>query len=280
LCEVQGYVYSAKRAAAQMATALGKHERAKALEVQAGILKTRFEECFWCPELEMYALALDGKKRPCQVRTSNPGHCLFSGIASPEHASHIARALLSPEFFNGWGVRTVAASEARYNPVSYHNGSVWPHDNAMVALGISNYGFRDLAAHILSGFMDVSAYVDLHRLPELLCGLERRSGEGPTLYPVACAPQSWAAGAVFMLLEACLGLSIDARNKRLIVEQPYLPPAISQLWIRRLEVDSASIDLYFERRDNAVHVEIIEQRGELEVQHVRSVPILEQATLG
>jgi glycogen debranching enzyme len=128
--------------------------------------------------------------------------------------------------------------------------------------------------------MDVSAYVDLHRLPELLCGLERRSGEGPTLYPVACAPQSWAAGAVFMLLEACLGLSIDARNKRLIVEQPYLPPAISQLWIRRLEVDSASIDLYFERRDNAVHVEIIEQRGELEVQHVRSVPILEQATLG
>jgi glycogen debranching enzyme len=265
LCEVQGYVYSAKRAAAQMATALGKSDTAETLEVQAGILKTRFEECFWCPELEMHALALDGRKKPCRVRTSNPGHCLYSGIVSPDHAIQVARVLLSPDFFNGWGVRTVSVSEARYNPVSYHNGSVWPHDNAMVALGISNYGFRDLAARILSGFMDVSANIDLHRLPELLCGLERRFGEGPTLYPVACAPQAWAAGAVFMLLEACLGLSIDARCQRLTVEQPYLPPAISQLWIRGLAVDSASVDLYFERENNAVRVEIIDKRGEVEV---------------
>jgi glycogen debranching enzyme len=265
LCEVQGYVYSAKLAAAEMATPLGKPDRAQALQVQAGILKTRFEECFWCPELEMYALALDGRKNPCRVRTSNPGHCLYSGIASPDHAVRVAQALLSPDFFNGWGVRTVAVSEARYNPVSYHNGSIWPHDNAMAALGISNYGFRDLASRILSGFLDVSTHVDLHRLPELLCGLERRSGEGPILYPVACAPQSWAAGAIFMLLEACLGLSIDAPNQRLILEQPYLPPSISQLWIRRLEVDSASLDLYFERRDNEVRVEIIDKRGEVEV---------------
>jgi glycogen debranching enzyme len=265
LCEVQGYVYSAKRAASQLAKALGKHDRAEALEVQARILKTRFEESFWCPELETYALALDGGKRPCRVRTSNPGHCLYTGIATPDHASRIARAFLSPDFFSGWGVRTVAVSEGRYNPVSYHNGSVWPHDNAMVALGISNYGFRDLAARILSGFMDASAHVDLHRLPELFCGLERRSGEGPTLYPVACAPQAWAAGAVFMLLEACLGMAIDAPNKRLILEQPYLPPVISQLWIRRLAVGSASIDLYFERKDNAVRVEIMEKRGDVEV---------------
>jgi len=265
LCEVQGYVYSAKRAAAQLAKVLGRHDRAHALEGEAEILKSRFEESFWCPDLEMYALALDGRKKPCRVRTSNPGHCLYSGIASPDHAHRIARALLSPDFFNGWGVRTVAVSEARYNPVSYHNGSVWPHDNAMVALGISNYGFRDLAARILSGFMDVSANVELHRLPELFCGLERRSGEGPTLYPVACAPQAWAAGAAFMLLEACLGMSIDAPNKRLILEQPYLPPVISQLWIRRLEVGSGSIDLYFERKDNAVRVEIMEKRGEVEV---------------
>jgi len=265
LCEVQGYVYSAKRTAAQLAKVLGKYDTAAALEVQAETLKGRFEESFWCPDLEMYALALDGEKKPCRVRTSNPGHCLYSGIANPDHASRIARALLSPDFFNGWGVRTVAVSEARYNPVSYHNGSVWPHDNAMVALGISNYGFRDLAARILSGFMDVSANVELHRLPELLCGLERRSGEGPTLYPVACAPQAWAAGAVFMLLEACLGMSIDAPNKRLILEQPYLPPVVSQLWIRRLEVGSGSIDLHFERKDHAVRVEILEKRGEIEV---------------
>jgi glycogen debranching enzyme len=265
LCEVQAYVYAAKRAAARLAKILGRHDRAESLEAQAGMLRTRFEESFWCPDLEMYALALDGAKKPCRVRTSNPGHCLYSGIASPDHANRIARALLSPDFFSGWGVRTVAVSEARYNPVSYHNGSVWPHDNAMVALGISNYGFRDLAARILSGFMDVSANVELHRLPELLCGLERRSGEGPTLYPVACAPQAWAAGAVFMLMEACLGMSIDAPNKRVILEQPYLPPVISQLWIRRLEVGSGSIDLYFERKDHAVRVEIMERRGEVEV---------------
>jgi glycogen debranching enzyme len=159
----------------------------------------------------------------------------------------------------------VAASEARYNPVAYHNGSVWPHDNAMIALGISNYGFKDMAARILSGIMDVSAYVDLHRLPELLCGLERRSGEGPTLYPVACSPQAWAAGTVFMLLEACLGITIDAPNQRLTLEEPYLPPPISQLWIRRLQVNGASVDLYCERVDNVVRVETIDQRGDVEV---------------
>lgn len=265
LCEVQGYVYAAKWAAAQLAMALGKHDDAKVLEVQATTLKARFQECFWRPELEMYALALDGKKNPCQVRTSNPGHCLYSGIASLDHAAQISRAMLSPDFYNGWGVRTVAASEARYNPVSYHNGSVWPHDNAMIALGMSNYGFRDQAARVLSGFLDVSTQVDLHRLPELLCGLERRSGEGPTLYPVACAPQAWAAGAVFMLLEACLGLSIDARNRRLILEQPYLPPSISHLWVRRLKVQAASVDLYLERKGDSVGVEIRDQRGEVEV---------------
>jgi glycogen debranching enzyme len=265
LCEVQGYVYAAKRAAAQLAAILGRHDKADALELQARNLKIQFEESFWCPDLEMYALALDGAKKPCRVRTSNPGHCLYTGIASRDHAHRIARTLLSPDFFSGWGVRTVAVSEARYNPVSYHNGSVWPHDNAMVALGISNYGFRDLAARILSSFMDVSANVELHRLPELLCGLERRSGEGPTLYPVACAPQAWAAGAAFMLLESCLGMSIDAPNKQLILEQPYLPPVLQQLWIRRLEVGSGSIDLYFERKDNAVRVEIMEKRGEIEV---------------
>jgi glycogen debranching enzyme len=265
LCEVQGYVYSAKLAAGQLANALGKHDRADALEVQAKSLKERFEQSFWCPELEMYALALDGQKKPCRVRTSNPGHCLYSGIASPEHASRIARALLAPDFFSGWGVRTVAVSEARYNPVSYHNGSVWPHDNALIALGISNYGFRDLGARILSALLDVSAHVELDRLPELLCGLERRSGEGPTLYPVACAPQAWAAGAVFMLLEASLGMSINAPNRQLILEQPVLPPVISQLWIRRLKVGSASLDLHFERKDHAVRVEIMEKRGDVEV---------------
>lgn len=266
LCEVQGYVYAAKRAAAQLATAMHQPERAAALESQARALKENFSESFWCPELGMYALALDGNKKPCRVRTSNPGHCLYSGIAMPEHAAHISRALLTPDFFSGWGVRTVAASESRYNPVSYHNGSVWPHDNAMIALGLSNYGFRDHVVRILSGLFDVSAEVDLHRLPELLCGLDRRTGEGPTLYPVACAPQAWAAGAVFMLLEACLGISIDARKHQLIFRQPCLPPAVPHLRVKQLQVNSGRVDLHFERRrDNEVRIDVTGKRGDVEV---------------
>jgi glycogen debranching enzyme len=265
LCEVQGYAYAAMRTASRLATALGKADRAEALVCDAANLRARFEEKFWCPELDTYALALDGKKNPCRVRASNPGHCLFSGIAGLERAGKVARGLLGPDFFSGWGIRTLSVNEARYNPVSYHNGSVWPHDNAMIALGASKYGFRDVAARILSTFIDVSSAVELHRLPELFCGLERRFGEGPTLYPVACAPQAWAAGALFMMLEACLGISIDAPGGRLILEQPSLPPSISQLWMKRLRVGKASVDLLFERRDNAVRVEIIEKRGEIEV---------------
>src|SRR5205807_2310488 len=151
-----------------------------------------------------YALALDGKKQPCRVRTSNAGHCLSTNIASPEHAHSIEQILLGPDFFNGWGVRTVGAREPRYNPVSYHNGSVWPHDNSLIAAGLARYGFKQSAARILAGLLDTSIFVDLHRLPVLFCGLERRPGEAPTLYPAACAPQAWAAGSVYLLLEACL----------------------------------------------------------------------------
>ena len=266
LCEVQGYVYAAKRAASRLAGALGRKDQAALLNGEAERLKRKFTDAFWCPQLGTYALALDGHKNPCRVRTSNPGHCLYSGIAIPEHAAQIARGLLTPDFFCGWGVRTVAISEARYNPIAYHNGSVWPHDNAIIASGISRYGFREMAARILSGFMDVSAYVDLHRLPELLCGLDRRSGEGPTLYPVACSPQAWAAGAVFMLLESCLGISIDAPAQKLTLAQPHLPATISQLWIRRLQINAASVDLYLERVDNSVRVEIVDKRGEVDIE--------------
>jgi len=266
LCEVQGYVYSAKHWAAQLAQVIGRTTQADNLRAEAEALKARFHESFWSPELESYALALDGQKKPCLVRTSNAGQCLFSGIAKPEQAERIARHLFSPDFFSGWGIRTVATAEARYNPISYHNGSIWPHDNALIALGIARYGFRDLAARCLSAFLDASAEVELHRLPELMCGLERRSGEGPTLYPVACAPQAWAAGAVFMFLEACLGLCVDVPNRRVILDRPSLPPSISQLWIRRLQVDSATVDLYFERTGSGVRAEVVDQQGDINVQ--------------
>jgi glycogen debranching enzyme len=199
------------------------------------------------------------------VRTSNPGHCLYTGIANADHAFCVAHSLLSKESFSGWGIRTVASGEARYNPLSYHNGSVWPHDNALIAAGLSRYGFKDMAGEILSGLLAVSTFVDLNRLPELFCGLDRRTREGPTLYPVACAPQAWAAAAAFLLLQSCLGLSLDAEKKQIRLDGPYLPEAIPELWIRDLRVGDACVDLFLERRNNLVRLQILDKRGEVEI---------------
>src|SRR5205814_6838685 len=165
----------------------------------------------------------DGNKEPCRVRTSNAGHCLFAGIATDEHARRVAATLMDESSFSGWGIRTVATSEARYNPMSYHNGSVWPHDNALIAAGFARYGRTTEASRVLGGIFDLSRSVDLHRLPELICGFHRRTSESPTLYPVACAPQAWAAGAAFLLIQACLGLTIDATARRVTFAHSVLP---------------------------------------------------------
>src|SRR4029077_10457068 len=202
-------------------------------------------QAFWCDDLSTYAIALDGRKQPCRVRTSNAGHCLFAGIATQEHARRVATMLTEETSFSGWGIRTVASSEARYNPLSYHNGSVWPHDNALIASGFGRYGFRNLAGRIMLALLDVSSTMDLHRLPELFCGLERRIGEGPTLYPVACSPQAWSAATPFLLIQACLGLKIEGARNRVVFERPCLPEGIPQLSIRGLRVGSASVDLFF-----------------------------------
>ncbi|HEY7098257.1 MAG TPA: amylo-alpha-1,6-glucosidase [Terriglobales bacterium] len=265
LCEVQGYVYAAKLAIAELAQLLGDERCATKLKSEASRLRSRFEEAFWCAELGTYAIALDGRKRACQVRASNAGHCLYSGIANYDKASLVAKTLLSPAFFTGWGVRTVACGEARYNPLSYHNGSVWPHDNAIIAAGLAKYGFKDLAGQILLSHLDVSSVVELHRLPELFCGLDRRQGEGPTLYPVACSPQAWAAGAAFMMLQACLGLSIDCVRKRIVLDRPYLPEGIRQLRIGPLSIGDGTVKLHMERGANTVQVHLVEKQGEVEV---------------
>jgi glycogen debranching enzyme len=265
LCEVQGYVYAAKLAAARLSAVLGHAEESSRLESEADDLRARFEESFWCPELATYALALDGKKQPCRVRASNAGHCLYTRLATQERARLVGQTLLGPDFFTGWGVRTLGSAEVRYNPISYHNGSIWPHDNAIVAAGLAKYGFKDLAGRILLGMLDVSNVVDLHRMPELFCGVERRKGESPTLYPVACAPQSWAAAAVFMLVEACLGMSVRAGNKQILLEQPCLPEGLPQLSIKGLRVGDASVDLFFERQAHTVKVQVTDQHGELDV---------------
>lgn len=265
LCEVQGYVYAAKRGAARLATLLGNKTRAGLLESQAEQLRTRFHEAFWCYDLCTYALALDGDKKPCRVRASNAGHCLYTGIANPENARVLAQSLMGKDFFSGWGIRTVAKGESRYNPISYHNGSVWPHDNALIAAGLARYGYKSQAAEILSSLLGASMEIDLHRLPELFCGLERRAGEGPTLYPVACAPQAWAAASVFLILQACLGVTVDAEAKQIAFNEPYLPEAVPRIWIKQLRLNDSSVDVLLERQDYLVMLHTIEKQGELEV---------------
>jgi glycogen debranching enzyme len=269
LCEVQSYVYAAKLRIAEAAADLGFGERAEDLRLQAARLRTRFCQAFWCEEISMFAMALDGAKRQCQVRSSNAGHCLFSGIASPEHVRRTGEALLVPAMFSGWGVRTIASDEKRYNPMSYHNGSVWPHDNALIAWGSLGLRGKQVALTLLPGLLDLSIFVELHRLPELICGFGRRAGKGPTLYPVACSPQAWAAGAVFLVLQSCLGLSISARESRIYLTHSALPEALPQVRVRHLRVGNASIDLAFHRHAEAVSVEVLRRNGDVEVVAIR-----------
>ena len=266
LCEVQGYVFAAKRMAAQLAMALGHPAEAAELWRQAEELQRRFEAAFWSESLGTYVLALDGQKRPCRVRTSNAGHCLLTGIAGPEHAARTAHTLLSQELFSGWGIRTLASSEVRYNPMSYHNGSVWPHDNALIAWGMARYGFKEPVHNILTGLFDTSLFVELHRLPELFCGFVRRPGEGPTLYPVACAPQAWAAGSVFLLLQACLGLSIHGAEERIRFSGPTLPQFLEEVRIENLRVGKATVDLLLQRHPQDVSIRVLRMEGQIMIE--------------
>ncbi|MFZ0594707.1 MAG: amylo-alpha-1,6-glucosidase [Bryobacteraceae bacterium] len=265
LCEVQSYVYAAKLRIAEAADDLGLRSTGEKLRAQAGELRKRFEDAFWSEQLSMFAMALDGDKRQCRIRSSNAGHCLFSGIASPDHSRRTMDSLLAPGFFSGWGIRTVATSEKRFNPMSYHNGSVWPHDNALIAWGAMNSRQKDLALKIMSGLLDLSIFIDLHRLPELICGFARRAGKAPTQYPVACAPQAWAAGAAFLVLQACLGISIDAKESRVYLRHTALPEAIAQVQIRNLKIGDASIDLAFYRHKESVGVDVFRRTGDVEV---------------
>jgi glycogen debranching enzyme len=265
LCEVQGYVFAAKRRAAGLALALGHTEQARRLLKEADKLRTQFERSFWCNDLSSYALALDGFKQPCRVRTSNAGHCLWTGIADYKHGLRTAKTLVGGDMFNGWGVRTVAASEVRYNPMAYHNGSVWPHDNALIAAGMASYGFKQGALKILCGLFDASLFLELHRLPELLCGFARRPGEGPTLYPVACSPQTWSSVALFLLLQSCLGLRIEAPQARLSFSQPVLPPFLEHIEIKNLRIGDASVDLSLERHAKDVGINILRREGRVEI---------------
>jgi len=266
LCEVQGYVYDAKVSASEMAAALGDAARAGDLLEQAQTLKRRFAEAFWCEELSFYALALDGAKQPCRVRSSNAGHCLYSGIAATEHAGALASQLLSENFYTGWGVRTLASCEKRYNPMSYHNGSIWPHDTALVAYGLARYGFTRDAMVILEGIFEASLAMDLQRLPELFCGFERHADSSPILYPVACAPQSWAAASVYLLLQGCMGLFLDAKKKQVCFSHPTLPLFLDEVTISNLKIGTdCAADIVLKRYGEDVAVSVVHKEGPVEV---------------
>jgi glycogen debranching enzyme len=254
LCEVQGYVYDAKYRASEIAMMVGETDKAENLKKEAKQLKENFNKMFWSESKQIYYLALDGDKKPCNVISSNAGHCLFSGIATPERAMLTASNLLDENMFSGWGIRTISSAEARYNPMSYHNGSIWPHDNAMIAFGFSRYKLMNETARVLRAMYDASQQYNGKRLPELFCGFHRIKGQPPTSYPVACSPQAWSVGAVFMMLQACLGVKIDAASNAITFCHPTLPSFLKEITITNLRVNGKLLILQIRRTAEGVEV--------------------------
>jgi glycogen debranching enzyme len=264
LVEVQAYAYGAWRAAAMIAAHLERPDsEIRAFSGRAEELRRLFDQAFFDEALGSYVLALDGDKRPCRVRSSNAGHALLTGIARPDRAEAVVRDLMQPSFFTGWGIRTIATTEARYNPMSYHNGSVWPHDNALIAQGMARYGYRAEAARILGGLFEASTYIDLKRLPELFCGFPRLRSHGPTFYPVACSPQAWAAGATLSLIQSCLGLGFDPGSGQVLFDQPRLPAFLDSLTLRQLRLPQGQIDIGLAKAGDQVAAHLIARQGQV-----------------
>jgi glycogen debranching enzyme len=261
LCEVQGYVFAAKLKAALMARRLGLSNVALDLAMQAERLRDSFEKAFWCDDLDTYALALDGRKKPCRVNASNAGHALFTGIASQDHAERVCATLMRPDAFSGWGIRTLAADQPRFNPMSYHNGSVWPHDNALIGMGFARYGLKREAARVFGAVCDAATHQDMSRLPELFCGFNRRPHRSPTPYPVACAPQAWAAGAVFGLLAATVGLDLIQQEDEIHFRQPVLPDFLDEVVIDNLSLGTSYVTVRLYRYAQDVTANVLARAG-------------------
>ncbi|MGR9221397.1 glycogen debranching N-terminal domain-containing protein [Rhizobium leguminosarum] len=265
VAEVQAYVYGAWQAAAEIFRRLGQSKRAAGFLARSESLRRAFDMSFFDEELGTYVLALDGDKRPCRVRSSNAGHALFTGIAYPVRAAQLTLTLMSASSFCGWGIRTIPSTEARYNPMSYHNGSIWPHDNALIASGLARYGYRAEAARIFEGLFAASTYIDLRRLPELFCGLPRRRAQGPTFYPVACSPQAWAAATPLSLLQSCLGLEFDPNALQISLNEPRLPSFLDEVTLRHLLIGNGSADIAVRRSGRNVVVDVIDRKGDIRV---------------
>jgi glycogen debranching enzyme len=265
LSEVQAYVYLAKERAADVFEELGDFRTGVRLREEAVDLKRRFNEAFWMEDEQYFAMALDGEKRQVRTVTSNPGHGLYCDIVDADKAQAVARRLLQPEMFSGWGIRTMSKGAASYNPMSYHNGSVWPHDNALIAAGLKRYGFARAANRVATAIFDTATAADYMRLPELFCGFTRRTPNRPVGYPVACSPQAWAAGSPFLLLQAMLGLSAMAQNNVLTVNQPHLPPWLNFVELRNLRVGSSTISMVFRREGELSAFSLLDRKGNVRV---------------
>lgn len=260
LVEVQGYAVAALRGMALMAKWLGRDMEEALYAQAAGDWAERVEVRFWQHDMQFYALALDGHGNPCRVYASNPGHLLYTGLPDETRGRAVARQLLASGLESGWGLRTLSSKAIRYNPMSYHNGSVWPHDVALCAAGMARYGERDNTARLTSEMFECASQLGM-RLPELFCGFERVNGEAPVSYPVACLPQAWAAGSVFMLLQGCMGIDIDAMRGRIVVEQPVLPDEIDSLVVRDLRLPQGTVDLSLHRKGGIVQAVVSRQGG-------------------
>lgn len=265
LCELQAYVYAAWKAASVMADALAMPDEALRYSAQADELRRRFDDAFFDEELGTFVLALDGDKRPCRVRASNAGHTLLTGIAYPDRAGRVVKTLMDRSSFSGWGIRTLATTEARYNPMSYHNGSIWPHDNALIAGGFARYGYRAEAARIFEGLFAAATYIDLRRLPELFCGFPRQRSRGPTFYPVACSPQAWAAVAPLYLMKCCLGMRFDPDVSAVSFHQPNLPNFLDSVILRGISLPEGKLDVLLRKLDTEVVVQVLERQGDIRV---------------
>jgi glycogen debranching enzyme len=265
LCEVQGYIYAAWLEIARVADLLGYFGLARKLRIDAAALKSRFERDFWLESENFVALALDADGKPANVVSSNPGHLLFTGILDDEKAQAVADRIMGPELYCGWGVRTLSKSTPAYNPMSYHNGSVWPHDNAIIAEGLRRIGRVADAHRVMLSMLDVTQFEPDFRLPELFCGFERDGSYRPIEYPVSCSPQAWAAGSTLQLLKACLNLQPDACNGVLRIVEPDLPEWFGKVMVRGLRVGQAMLDLSFTRNDGVSSCQVLHKSGKIRV---------------
>jgi glycogen debranching enzyme len=265
LCEVQAYVYAAKMRLAEIARTKKRLDLADRWQEEARSLKVRFNRDFWMEDEDFCALALDGDGKHVDSITSNPGHCLLLGIFTPEKAYSVAERLRAPDMFNGWGIRTLSSLSPAYNPMGYHIGSVWPHDNALIAMGLRSLGLIDQALELYQGLIDMTSQQPYYRPPELLCGYERNGDNAPVQYPVACSPQAWATGSIFQLLQMMVNLVPDAQNNCLRIIDPALPESINRLSFQNLRVGGTVLDLEFERSGNTTACRVAKKRGNLRV---------------